>query len=198
LSFDPDRELMPMPIFIAFAAFMLVVFAHQRGLQLPSWLAAQGFGAKRSRGQKSGVRTQYLEMVLDHDSGAMDGSCLRGHFAGKRLSTLSLRQLLSLLTELERDDMQGARLLEAYLDSQRSEWREHRSQQSHERQSKPGRGGLDEHEAYDVLGLKPGASRDEISKAHRRLMMKMHPDKGGSVYLASRINQARDTLLART
>ncbi|MGD0432196.1 MAG: DnaJ domain-containing protein [Acetobacteraceae bacterium] len=50
-------------------------------------------------------------------------------------------------------------------------------------------------EAYEVLGLKPGANDDEIHSAHRRLMRMGHPDTGGSDWLASRINQARDVLL---
>jgi DnaJ homolog subfamily C member 19 len=50
-------------------------------------------------------------------------------------------------------------------------------------------------EAYDVLGLSPGASEPAIRDAHRRLMRSAHPDAGGSDWLASRINQARDILL---
>ncbi|MEI7711735.1 MAG: DnaJ domain-containing protein [Rhodospirillales bacterium] len=50
-------------------------------------------------------------------------------------------------------------------------------------------------EAYQVLGLKPGASDAEIKDAHRRLMMAAHPDHGGSDWLATRINQARDVLM---
>ena len=50
-------------------------------------------------------------------------------------------------------------------------------------------------EAYEVLGLTPGASREQVMDAHKRLIQKMHPDRGGSNYLAAKLNQARETLL---
>jgi hypothetical protein len=186
-----------MPIFIAFAAFVLVVYAHRQGVRLPSWLRQGSFGAtKRSGGQKSGVRTAFLEMVLDHDSGAMEGTCLKGRFATRKLSALGRDDLLLLLAELNSADAQGELLLEAYLDRRWPDWRDAwTTRKAKENSRSSARSGVDLSEAYDVLGLKPGATRDEISAAHRRLMMKMHPDHGGSAYLASRINQARDALL---
>jgi hypothetical protein len=59
----------------------------------------------------------------------------------------------------------------------------------------PGTGRMSREEAYEVLGLSAGATREEIIAAHRRLMQKMHPDRGGSDYLAGKINRARDVLL---
>ena len=58
-------------------------------------------------------------------------------------------------------------------------------------------GKMTEEEAYQVLGLQPGASADDIGQAYRSLMKKLHPDQGGTTYLATRINEAKDVLLRR-
>ena len=191
-----------MPVFVAFAAFLLLVFGPRLGLPIGPWVVTTGpFGHKRKTpGQKSGVRTEGLEMVLDHDSGQMEGTCLRGQFAGKALSSLSRHQLLQLLEELRTTDAKGALLMEAYLDRRAPGWRDLRSGHSDREEPKQSRGrraGMTTNNAYDVLGLKPGAKETEIRAAHRRLMMKFHPDQGGSTYLAARINEAKEILLAR-
>lgn len=191
-----------MPVFIAFAAFMLILFGHRLGLPIGPWdLTTNPFAPKRKTpGQKSGVRTPGLEMVLDHDTGRMEGTCLKGQFVGKALSSLNQRELSELLEELRGTDAQGTLLMEAYLDRRMPGWREKHASSGARDGTKGARGrrnGMSAEEAYDVLGLKRGAKEPDIRAAHRRLMMKFHPDQGGSTYLAARINEAKETLLAR-
>ena len=189
-----------MPVFIAFAAFLLLVFGHRLGLPIAPWVVTTGpFGNKRKTpGQKSGVRTQVLEMVLDHDSGRMEGRCIKGRFAGRDLSSLSQTESLHLLDELRSIDSQGAILMEAFLDRRWQGWRDRNANdRAKTERGTPRSGGMTANEAYDVLGLKPGAQQEQIRAAHRRLMMKFHPDQGGSTYLAARINEAKEILLAR-
>jgi DnaJ-domain-containing protein 1 len=146
------------------------------------------------------VRTDALEMELDHDSGRMEGRCLKGQFTGRTLSSLSDDELLLLLAELRDADAQGAALIEAYLDRRAQGWREKGADGAAKEQARAPRGGrirMAPDEACAVLGLGKGASEEEIRAAHRKLMMKLHPDQGGSTYLAARINEAKDVLLGR-
>jgi hypothetical protein len=151
-------------------------------------------------GQSSTVATAFLRMTLDHDTGRMEGTILRGRFAGMRLEELGPADLLSLLRECRAEDEEGARLLEAYLDRAHPEWRD---ELAGERaaggtgggSARPASGDMSVEEAYAILGLAPGADDEAIKEAHRRLMVKLHPDHGGSDYLATKINRARDVLL---
>jgi len=154
-----------------------------------------------SGGQSSKVETPFLRMNLDHDTGTMEGTILRGRFAGMRLEELAAADLLALLRECRAEDEEGARLLEAYLDRVRPDWRD---ELAGERTAGAGRGNarstsgdMSVEEAYAILGLSQGADADAIKEAHRRLMVKLHPDHGGSDYLATKINRARDVLLHR-
>jgi hypothetical protein len=150
-------------------------------------------------GQTSTVATAFLRMTLDHDTGSMEGTILRGRFAGMRLEELGPADLLALLRECRAEDEEGARLLEAYLDRVHAEWREElageRAGGGPSARSTSGDMSVDE--AYAILGLSTGADADAIKEAHRRLMVKLHPDHGGSDYLATKINRARDVLLHR-
>jgi hypothetical protein len=153
---------------------------------------------QRTSGNVSRVRSITIEMQLDHDTGDMDGSVLAGAFMGQQLSSLDEASLRRLLMECRIVDPDGVRLLEAYFDRRFPQWRE-RAQDYEDRRpgAQPASDAMSEEEAYQVLGLRPGASHDEIRHAHRTLMKKLHPDQGGSTYLAARVNQAKEVLLGR-
>ena len=148
----------------------------------------------RSSGRTSNVETVYLRLELDHDSGAMRGEVLQGTYAGRDLTDLDYEQLMGLLAECQQHDRESAQILEAYLDRSRgSEWRHQTDGNDEHRQANLG--SMTKEEARDVLGLDTNPSPSEIREAHKRLMLKMHPDKDGSSYLAAKINQAKDILL---
>jgi hypothetical protein len=153
-----------------------------------------GRGA-RSRGTQSTVRSAYLAMTLDHDSGAMSGTVLKGTSAGRSLDDLALGELLSLRDEVAADP-ESLSLAEAYLDRRIPGWREDMERDFAARSRRAAdTGSMTDQEAYEILGLLPGAGEAEIRAAHRRLMKGVHPDRGGSAFLAARINQAKDRLL---
>lgn len=159
-----------------------------------SWLGGRGSGPATA-GNQSRVRTRFIAMVLDHDSGKMDGEVLEGKFRGRRLSELHLPELLELLTACSIDTDSG-NVLHAYLDRTEPGWRDRAGERDSEgTPHQGGQGTMDEKHALEILGLSAGASRDEIVAAHRKLMQKLHPDRGGSTYLAARINEAKDYLL---
>jgi hypothetical protein len=150
-----------------------------------------------SSGQKSSVRSAGIEMMLDHDTGEMDGRVLAGRYSGMRLSDLNLGELRVVGEDLGAD-AEALRLLETYLDRAHPGWRDDVHGDRANRQSAaPGAGGMDTKEAYEILGLEPGAGEAEVREAHRRLMKQVHPDRGGSAALAAQINEAKDRILGK-
>jgi hypothetical protein len=170
------------------------------GLGLLGWLpwGPAGFGARtqKSEGQVSRVRSAFVEMELDHDTGAMRGRILAGRHEGKNLEALDIATLTDCLTEIDED---SRALLMAYLDRRQPRWREDvQGDAAAGAHGSPWSSGkMTEEEAYQILGVQPGASAEEIGRAHRTLMKKLHPDQGGSTYLAARVNEAKDVLLRR-
>lgn len=152
-------------------------------------------------GKTSDIATDMLAMQLDHRTGELDGDVLQGRFAGRSLASLGLADLLELLGECQRDDPRAVPLLETYLDRRHPSWREQAgvgSDDSGQSRSDAGPGGaMDIATARSILDVPPNASVDDIKAAHRRLMNKLHPDHGGSSYLAAQLNQAKDVLLGR-
>ncbi len=168
------------------------------GLGLLGWIpfGPAGFSdrTRKSGGQTSHVRSAYLEMELDHDTGAMHGRIVAGRHQGIALEQLDVRTLAGLLSEF---DEESRALLVAYLDRRDPGWSEHAQGDTATGRPAASTGKMSEQEAYQILGLEAGASADDISHAHRTLMKKLHPDQGGSTYLAARINEAKEILLRR-
>lgn len=145
-------------------------------------------------GQRTEVRTAFLQAWIDHGTGDVGGTVLAGRFAGRTLDSLSEADLLTLHQECAADG-DSRRVLESYLDRRLgSDWRAAR-ESPHGPPPRGPRTDMTREEALAVLGLSEGASADEIKVAHRRLIQRMHPDVGGSADLAARINRAKDVLL---
>ena len=158
------------------------------GLGLLGWLpfgpASFGKRTQKSAGQVSRVRSAFLEIELDHDSGALRGRVVAGRFAGTPLDALDPPTLISLLGEF---DAESQSLLAAYLGRRSPRWREDAQTGAAAGEVGAARSGkMTEEEAYQILGLEPGASMEEIGRAHRVLMKKLHPDQGGDVPCGSR------------
>ena len=163
------------------------------GRTLPPWLGGGG-SARRSQGQTSRIETDHLQMELDHDTGEMHGRVLRGMFAGRDIDTLSPTDLGLLWQDCRHTDLRSAQLVEAYLDRIHPTWREDMARGESDMSRGPD-GRMTEEEALEILGLKPGADEEDIRRAHRELMLRLHPDRGGSTYLAAKINEAKDVAL---
>lgn len=152
-----------------------------------------GGSATRPSGQTSRVRSPFLDMQLDHDSGRLTGQIIAGPHAGRDLDAFDLGGLLAMVPAF---DAESVALLESYLDRRFPAWRQNAQGDPAAGQRRAASSGkMTAEEAYQILGLQPGAGRDDISRAHKSLMKKLHPDQGGSTYLAARVNEAKDTLL---
>lgn len=222
---DPKRAVRLIALVVGVVAVLVMIyFAATRGIGalwavlaflLPvflRWRAARRFFRNLSGpspGQSSEIETRFLRMKLDHDSGVLDGTVLEGRFEGRRLGEMSESEVIELVRECRIKDEQSAAILETYVDRiYGTDWRsgepggeEATRDGTSGSGSRWGRGGaaadgsMTREEAYEILGLEPGASAEDIKAAHRKLMQKMHPDRGGSNFLASKINRAKDLLL---
>jgi len=191
----------------------VVLFALRGRFSIASLLASLALGAASRNGanpsasafrpagggagRTSTVRSATIEMRLDHDSGAMSGAVLAGRFQGRALDMLTRPECVELYTTCRSDDPEGARLLETYLDRRFAGWREADQGHGDARGRARGDSAMSRDEAHEILGLAKGATAEEIIRAHRSLMKKLHPDHGGSTALAARVNQAKDVLLNR-
>jgi len=153
-------------------------------------------GAGTPDSGRSSLATAWLDVSLDHASGAVDGTVKQGRFAGRPLGSLSVEELLGLLAECRNADPESVTILEAYLDRVHGAgWRQRSAGAAGSNGAGARGAGMTREEAFAVLGLKPDAGTEDVREAYHRLMKKLHPDQGGSDYLAARLNEARDLLL---
>lgn len=163
-----------------------------RGAQFASVLRAMKTAMGANVGpppQTSEISSRYIHMILFHETGMMDGTILEGQFKGTKLSQLELDQLKELLREIG-NDTDSSNLLKAYLDREHEAWRPDEARA----ETFSGSDEMSASQALDILGLKDDATKEDIVQAHRRMMQKVHPDRGGSTYLAAKINAAKDVL----
>jgi hypothetical protein len=189
------------------AALLTVGLAFARRLDLAAFTGAAAFsilkygrlgpivlgGGTVSSDNISKVQSRFLAMELDHDSGSVAGRVIDGQFARRDLMDLGEMETRALIAEIA-GDADSVSLLESWLDANRAGWREYFEETASKESGSAAPADADA-EAYAVLGLKPGATAEEIKAAHRELMKGVHPDHGGSSYLAAKINEARDRLL---
>ncbi len=150
------------------------------------------FLRRYQQNRHSSMHTRYIRMQMNILTGELQGEILEGAFAGQKLQALTREQLLQLLDECKQNDAQSAALLMAYLNRMHPDWSEG---ENHDHGYTPSDSDMSEQQARDILGVSEKATKEEINTAHKRLMQKMHPDRGGSDYLAQQINRARDKLL---
>jgi hypothetical protein len=180
---------------IAVVGAVFLAVRGQIGLAIPIGAAGLGMlgwgplrdvafgGVSAPAGRVSRVKAPFVEMELDHDSGKMGGQIVSGRYQGVTLDSI---------------DAESSALIAAYLDRRNPRWREHDDSGAAAGQGhSPSTGKMTEQEAEQILGIAQGASADDIRRAHRLLMKKLHPDQGGSTYLAARVNEAKEVLLRR-
>jgi len=152
-----------------------------------------GSAGKGGAGQSSDVETRFLRMALDHATGQMTGQVLEGVYAGRTLDSMSVNELVDLLKTCRAEDQPSAQVLETYIDRTHPDWRQ--ATQDDGKGAGSGAGPMTRAMALEILGLGESAGEQEVKDAHRRLIAGLHPDHGGSTYLAAQINRAKDVLV---
>lgn len=146
-------------------------------------------------GGHSAVQSLCLKMRLDHDSQRITGEVIDGPFSGRELDDLDEAELTQLARHCQQHDPDGLALLQSYA---RHRLGEELATGPAGETGGPSEAPLSRAEALAILGLDEGCDRRQILAAHRRLIQRLHPDRGGSEYLAARINEARELLLRQT
>jgi hypothetical protein len=144
----------------------------------------------RFKSTPSQFRTSSLVVTINFANGQITGEITTGNLAGKQLSELSTDEIEKLSQKLKETDKESYVLLQAYL--MRIGTTDEQTANNFKSDSYRD---ISKAEAYEVLGISADSSQEEVIKAHKRLMQRLHPDRGGSDYLAAKINAAKDLLI---
>ena len=160
---------------------------HKFGIDAPA-----GPGSSR-------VKTATLDATFDPLSGSVDGTITSGRFEAQKLSAMPLEDIRAYYKTCAEHDPQALRLIEAFVLREFPEQKNTGDWNASQKYQQQGPAGADKAmsvaEAREILGVTDKASKQEITYAHRKLMARLHPDKGGSTFLATRVNLAKDTLI---
>jgi hypothetical protein len=175
-----------------FAIVLISLAAWLLGYRLPAMFDPIG-NARRSK-----IRTAALLVTIDLGSGAVEAEVVAGRFSGWKLDKMNNEDLIPLAQELARIDPSGLNLILQDLDRRAPGWRQHVQvdAQPGSRDPRAASAEMRTEEAYQILGLEPGATEEAIRAAHRALIARLHPDRGGSTHLAALVNRAKDVALA--
>lgn len=144
-------------------------------------------GWQQRSGGNSMLQSAYLRLYLDHQGGVIKGEILQGPHAGARLDELAAEAVEELLVFYRNKDPESHQLLQGYLEQLGRSSKQQGSARAPD-------GSMSRREALEILGLDDSASAADVQQAHKKLMQRLHPDRGGSNYLAAKVNQAKSVL----
>jgi len=177
---------------IAAFGVLLPLLPRMARLLMRFWPTLHPYLQRYQQNRQSSMQSRFVSLQIDMLSGGLKGEVLAGEHAGRSLQSLRIDELLQLLETYRQDDPESAALLSAYLDRVHAGWAGNDSADFKQADTDFS---MELQQARDILGVADEANKKEIVKAHKRLMQKLHPDRGGSDYLAQQINKARDLLL---
>jgi len=177
---------------IAAVGALLPLLPRAARLLLGFWPSILPYFRRYQQNRQASMNARFVKLQIDMLSGELQGEVLQGDFKGQKLQQMTMQQLIDLLDECKQQDADSAALIESYLDRMHPGWL---GDKAGSHQYTAADSDMNEQQARDILGVAKDASKDDVIKAHKRLMQKLHPDRGGSDYLAKQINLAKDTLL---